>query len=141
MFEALINRLKEATEPERELDCEIAVAVLGGEVKWQASQYTGNLIPVRHYPSANHLSGIGHAPVMNYTASIDSALSLVPEGYQWLVSNRAPTPLQGRAYLHNGQMVNIGGGLERNPNYRGAEYTAATPAIALCMTALKAREE
>lgn len=75
-----------------------------------------------------------------YTASLDAALLLVPEGWQWLVSNRAPLPHTGRAYIHNKQlMCVVGGGLQRNPDYVGHEFTAATPAIALTIAALEAR--
>lgn len=55
--------------------------------------------------------------------------------------NRAPDPKAGRAYIHNRELQLSGiGGRARNPFYRGQEDTAATPAIALTIASLKARE-
>ena len=129
---ALVERLEKAEGPSRELDGEIATAAhgwkfvcepvqgwLGGGSWWEdAAGKTVRLPP--------------------YTASVDSALTLVPEGWEWQVSNRAPKPLAGRAYIHNRELIS-GGAVSHNPKYRGQEATAATPALALCIAALRAR--
>lgn len=59
-----------------------------------------------------------------YTASIDAALTLVPPGYEWSRHRGA-----------NGQMtMQLDGGFSG-----GVQAQAATPALALCIAALKAR--
>ena len=116
MFDDLIARLEESLASSRELDIEICVAL--GKSRLDA--------------------GFQSAPY--YTLSIDDALKLVPDGWTWQVSNRAPKPNFGRAYVHNGELINVGGGLTPNPKYRGSEIIAATPAIALCIAALKSRQ-
>lgn len=78
--------------------------------------------------------------MLRYTASIDAALRLVPEGWEWKVSNRAVEPDAGRAYIHTRELQHIGvSGMTPNPAYKGFENTAATPALALCIAALRAR--
>lgn len=117
----LIARLEKATGPDRELDEAIVI-----EAPITKAFLRGNKF--------------GGFEVLPYTASLDAALTLVPEGWQWQVSNRAPAPHAGRAYLNNRELFHIGGGgLSPNPAYRGSEETAATPAIAVCIAALNIR--
>jgi len=74
-----------------------------------------------------------------YTTSIDSAKTLVPDGWEWMVSNRAPKSHAGRAYINNRELIlGGGGGMNRNPRYRGHECTAATPELAMCIVCLRA---
>lgn len=127
---ALIPRLAQLTEPSRDLDREITLALHPWLAELPASDVGGWLHP--EYEKI--------APPQHYTSSIDAAVTLIPDGWRWQVSNRAPHPHTGRAYLSNGELINIGGGLTPNPKYRGAEVTAATPAIAICIAALQARE-
>lgn len=75
-----------------------------------------------------------------FTGSINHALTLVPEGWTWQVSNRATEPHTGRAYIHNRQLHYAGIAAQPNPERRAVETTAATPAIALTIAALKARD-
>jgi hypothetical protein len=72
--------------------------------------------------------------------SLDDVLAMVPEGWQWTGSNRAPKPHAGRAYIHNRELHFTGLGAAPNPAYRGFEATAATPALALCIVILQAKE-
>ena len=81
---SLIERLEKAEGPDRELDADIAAAVLGGEIQWQTAM-TGDALPVRKYPSKDHIRGFGREPVQRYTSSIDAALTFVPEGSQWTI--------------------------------------------------------
>jgi len=111
----LLTRLEKATGPDRELD-----EALAEIAEWDPDEHHGEDLP-------------------HYTASIDAALTLVPEGWQWQISTRAPEPHAGRAYVHNGELQMTGAGMARNPAYRAAETTAPTPAIALCIAALRAR--
>jgi hypothetical protein len=68
-----------------------------------------------------------------YTASIDAALTLVPEGWRWSLDWTQRPPYQdcGRADLYA-----PGGGI-KPPDVQ--DVYAATPAIALCIAALRAR--
>ncbi len=61
----------------------------------------------------------------------DAILWMVPEGWQWQTSNRAPAPHMGRGWVHNGE-------LHMSGKYQGFENTAATPALALSAAGLKA---
>jgi hypothetical protein len=79
----LLAALKAATEPSRELDAEIAVSVLGGEIVWKQANYTMELYPARKYLSSAHIKGYGLEPILEYTSSIDAAMTLVPEGWNY----------------------------------------------------------
>lgn len=73
----------------------------------------------------------------HYTRDIRAAMRLIPAGWIWQISNRAPAPHAGRAYINNGELQLAGiSALRRNPAYRGAEATAATPELALCIVCL-----
>lgn len=94
----LIAALEKATGPSRDLDEQIADAFLP----------SGWLAP-------------------RFTASIDAALTLVPDNAFWSLSVPKQPDMSGKRYwasLHAGK-----------PGARGA-----TPAIALCIAALKAME-
>jgi hypothetical protein len=72
-----------------------------------------------------------------YTASLDAATTLVPEGWYWMAGNRdRVTP---RAYVENGKPAFEGLSSRRNPGRHWCEVTAASPALALCAAALRAR--
>ena len=115
----LIERLEKATGPDRELDGEIWLAADPRLVvlwpHWTAEQ-RDNMVP-------------------RYTASIDAALSLVPEHHRWLLDKRPYADHRIDGY--------------RCEVYRQAHYYAttddmphawsATPALALTIAALKAR--
>lgn len=113
-IEDLIDKLQEATEPDWHLDAAIA-----------------RLEPIRE-----RIGDCADNEVPRYTSSLDAALTLVPDGWEWLSSNRSPEPHAGRAYIHNREMQFLGGGMARNPRYRGVETTAPTPAIAMCLVGL-----
>lgn len=140
----LIERLEKATGPDRELDAEIFWLVSSTKSNTDAQAWETFR---KHGAAAAYDEAFGAQwrnreanPPWRYTELLDRALMLVPEGWQWQVSNRAPAPKTGRAYIHTDELIHIGmGGMTPNPKYRGAETTAATPALALCITALKAR--
>ena len=112
--DTLIARLESADGPSRELDAMIQHRIASG-VGCGAAQ---------------------DAP--RYTASIDAALTLVPDGWNWMAGNRNQ-PI-ARAYVENGQMAFVGlGGMKRNPDRQWFECVASTPALALAAAALKAR--
>lgn len=66
-----------------------------------------------------------YGPHPRYSFSIDAALTLVPEGWTWMLDT-----MEGRneACVHG-----------NGPVPDSAYVTAATPALALCAAALKAR--
>lgn len=125
-----LQRLEKATGPDRELDIAIAFAV--GEIRDRDGNYlfaTGNEsdMVVEAGPCDTYL----HAqPLRYYTASIDAALTLVPEGYACSVDRNEDGT--GCATV--------------SPDYSDMGFLsssrrAATPAIALCVASLKAREQ
>lgn len=104
MIEDLIARLKQATGPDLDLDHAIATVVR---------------------PSDGH-------GVLLYTASIDAALTLVPEGLYWMTGFgrvREAEPLGGMAIFEPG---------ETEVTFSEAE--GATVPLAICIAALKARK-
>lgn len=125
--ERLIAALEAATEGSRELDAEVAVACgwrskLGddGRSYWKRDDYDSWLA----------ISDGG--PDFYPTTSIDDALTLVPEGCIWKVFSDYP----GDAYFAD---------LEKwVPGHEGTEHwrtdgACSSPALALCIAALKAR--
>lgn len=112
---SVIERLEKATGPDRELDGDIYL-FLHPEMRQLSETATGSIKP-EHYSS----------PV--YTASIDAALTLVPEGWCWSA--------------HGGDVCRPGAQLDK-PQIETADGEiivdqAATTAIALCIASLKAR--
>lgn len=121
----LIKRLEAATGPSRELDADIARATglqvkkgqLGGWVYIAEGRTGWELLPY-------------------FTESVDAALTLVPEGWSSSLNiypvQVKPTPIW-KAASH----VNPNDGSGRS-GYLG---DSATPPIALCIAALKARQD
>ena len=113
----LIERLKKAAGPNRELDISIHLAA-GRYVK---TEYTA----LRDVPQ--------------YTKSIDAALTLVPVGNWWEVSKRCDerSPLRhyyaGRTGLYDAKTHHDYGASGYSGNH---DY----PAIALCIAACEARQ-
>lgn len=114
---ALVERLEAATEGSRELDAEIDLLAL--DLGWRAERHT------RGTP--------------NYTTSIDAALSLVPDNWSiwalmiWRGESSTVTAMEtefkpGFGHAHSGGMGRV-------------ETKASTPALALCIAALRARQE
>jgi hypothetical protein len=108
---ALAERCEQAAGPDRELDCHIHALIEGRNIRPERWSET-----VRLHDHA----------VPRYTASLDAAVTLVPEGHEWLRKNeicmtvyRAPTDPKEWA---------------RHIDARGA-----TPTLALCAAALRAR--
>lgn len=103
----LIERLEKG--PDRQLDIAIANACL-----------------------PEHHSGrwsIVTAPA--FTASIDAALTLVPEGWEWVLAHFADHPPSATVQF-------VGKGFHAAPDIEFDEH-GKTAAIALCIAALKAR--
>lgn len=89
---ALAERLEKATGPDRELDADISVVLLGGEIQWKQTRFTGESYPARKYASRDHVGGFAVGPVELLTASIDAALALVEKvlpGWSWQIGTYA----------------------------------------------------
>ena len=76
----------------------------------------------------------GHDGPPRYTTSIDEALRLLPEGWAWSVVNERERELSGKpAYFADMRQG-------YRTSYDGTVHAwAATPALALCAAALKAK--
>jgi hypothetical protein len=113
----LADRCEKATGPDRELDAQI----------WLASEpRTEGAVPDENCAGWVRRDGwaFGCAKAPDYTASLDAAMTLVPEGYDWVIGRT-----NGGLTIH----AEVGG--------RGDEYMrfGSTPALALCAAALRAR--
>lgn len=106
----LIERLEALTAPDREVDAEIAKVM--------------DTTVVRHHrESGTNITTTN----CHYTSSLDAALTLVPEGWEWLREHLETMCV----YLPKHNDVN-----SWDIHITGAHKT---PAIALCIAALKAR--
>jgi hypothetical protein len=112
---ALADRCEQAAGPDRELDVAIARAL-----DWKPlyrDDYSKWWPPAAVEDSRARKRSILHHPTQPlpaFTASLDAAVTLVPEGYGWMVMKN---------------VAKVGRWPKR----------AATPALALCAAALRAR--
>lgn len=124
----LVARLEKATGPDRDIDELIAEAV-GYKVCSETQAYGR---------SWNSPSGyfIGAAP--KFTDSLDAAVTLIPEGWAWSVHvggcYATGRLLKPRAELAEAVETQFGPAVGIR-----SQIEAATPAIAICIAALKAR--
>lgn len=126
----LSERVEAATGPDRELDAEIAVAVSGDVGAIVVPPYERFLFS--HKPGwwRDGTNKSHSAP--SYTASLDAALTLMPSDAFWRLGHDGDgaDPSEFRAQV----LVPTLGSIDAH----GAAF-AATPALALCAAALKAR--
>lgn len=112
---SLIERLEAATGPDRELDAEIAILAGGLPHGEHFPRPDGSI--VSYLPDKpKHITRSKH-----YTASLDDALTLVPEGWDWTLDR-----------VNDGLTISARCGTHD-------QFFGATPAIALTIAALKAR--
>lgn len=144
---ALIDRLQAATEGSRELDCHIAYAVdfqtEGTGRTWR--QLVDDIGFEYAAESVTRFNSFWRQAVPHYTTSIDASLSLVPEGWGWCVGDIHPptemylesglpwAEIWRRGLTHSRIPGMLWDGIGRNG------INAATPALALCIAALRAR--
>lgn len=124
-MDELIARLEAATGPDRELDAAIALAV--GYTTYPDGYGDGN---EWIDPQGNHLPRavrMGAQPP-KFTASIDAALTLVPDGCLWGAGDEDCTGRPWAWCLPPGRSWD-----DADNSY------AATPALAICIAVLKAR--
>lgn len=123
----LIAELEKAPRPSRELDVGIAVAVRA--IHESAGPYCGASISggevILEYRGITHRGIYDLGQIPHYTSSVDSALTLVPEG--WWVHRAEERTGHWEWTLTDSEEHALG--------------DAATPALALCIAALRARTE
>lgn len=126
----LIERLAKAKGPDRELDIAIAQAIYPGlELRAFRDPFSGN-------ETAWYLHDT-HVRIEHYTASLDAAMTLVPEGAYPGVVRRLK---DWEGYVNNGQPHSIGvGHMTMNPKLIWETMRATTAAVALTGAALKYR--
>ncbi|MCS6326519.1 MAG: hypothetical protein H8K06_05450 [Nitrospira sp.] len=133
----LIERLEKATGPDRELDVEIQETVVGLEMYESIAERGGGKC-IRYYPGP---PGPTYRALPRYTSSIDAAMTLVPEGWRAGIDpifffddqkKERTDAILCRADWSKWSPVNSDW-IER------VEMRGATPAIALCIAALKAQ--
>lgn len=130
----LAARLDLIAGPERELDYEILRAV-------DPSTYGRYEAAFQQVLAKAHANGLtnrddacrrhGFSDCPRYTGWLDSALTLVPKHYRWLLDKR-PFADSGRPDGYRAEVRPQG-----SPD-RPSEHWGPTPAIALCIAALKA---
>lgn len=108
----IIARLEKATGPDRQLDR--LIEETRPDVRRHIYQH---MVDDGYVLEAN---GVQAYLPPHYTASLDAALTLVPEGLPWLLMRRG----------NNTHQAEVGDEWQ---------YQGATPALALCIAALKAR--
>jgi hypothetical protein len=130
---SLIAKLEQAPEGSRELDTEILCLTLGGDwyVKNQYEDGSGKWLcysRTRFTDKDKQHPTCRTAP--HYTTSLDAALTLVPEGWEWAVST-------GYAEIFPPDFSP-----SDNPNsVMVAASVRRTPALALCIAILKANKK
>jgi hypothetical protein len=123
----LAERCEAATGPDREIDEAIVLTALG----WKRADYKRGGSTIRAWDNGEYRQE--RTPDF-YTASLDAAMQLVPEGFDWAIGYDGlaadDLPCGNWAWCRN----------EYQPHdYADDLIVAATPALALCAAALRAR--
>ena len=125
MTDDLIARLEKATGPDRGLDSHIYLFANGGfKASYGRSVFSQNLEKWCDSGEINRVADNYEIP--RYTASIDAALTLVPEGLDYVLRS-----LRDRAEARVG-------GAKNEYRIHGGQHPI--PAIALCIAALRSRD-
>lgn len=143
----LIERLEKATGPDRELDVAIGFAI--GRIRERDGNYLyamGNDSDMVVEPN-DYDDRLVAQPLGYYTASIDAALTLVPEGWGWSVGSpwANETPDAGGwpwsdIWIRGEQEIYLDGAATVTDSPGWNHFNAPTVALALCIASLKARD-
>jgi len=144
-LDEIIERLEKATGPDAKLDVEIWAALYAPSAFILRSPFNGEWCAFEDDNPKGHLVETRGKPKMRtpYTSSIDAALTLVPEGYAverityWPKQPSSADIIETRLG-HDGQYYHGGSAIEGAWGSWRAD--GATPALALCIAALKAQE-
>ncbi|MCQ0986436.1 hypothetical protein [Jiella marina] len=71
-YDDIIQRIADATEPNRELDCRVYAALYGYEVSIEEHRTFGRQVVGRRMPESNWWMDHPDSPVPNFTASADA---------------------------------------------------------------------
>ena len=124
---ALADRCEQAAGPDRELDVAIARA-LGWKPLYR-DDYSKWWPPAAVADARERKRSILHHPTQPlpaFTANLDAAVTLVPEGWAWVVGSSVEGELKPAAQLKASDGGNV-------------MAFAAIPALAICAAALRAR--
>jgi len=125
----IIEKLKAATGPDRELDGLIWEATTTDKMYWSIHRHFNGDCCLRYYPGP---PGPEDSPLLRYTSSIDAALTLVPANHWWsLLSGEDEDGVMTPPSAIVAPFEKFAPSCEI--------YPGATPAIALCIAALEAR--
>jgi hypothetical protein len=129
----LAERCENATEPDRELDACILAATSDGLRVAHASEINnddvvaGDVICTRGFVGSS-------VSAPRFTASLDHAVKLIPDGWAWLVEYVGVEP-----YPPCAADLWVPAQREDGSNFPRCRVDAATPALALCVAALRVR--
>jgi hypothetical protein len=123
----LADRIEKATGPSYTFDCEIWDLIYPGERQARFDKLTAPGTPYHKRLGPADLDGYVR-PLRNFTASLDAALTLVPEGWEPTITVRHGR--RSEVYLESPD----------RGRWRDTGGFAATPALAICAAALRARE-
>lgn len=128
LMNELIERLEKTTGPDRRLDFDLWATLtrpLGFPALHEPEELRTRWFSYwQHFPAA----------FPRYTALIDDALTLVPDGWRWRVEDYNINPKPRAELAEVGQVGDYGIGIKCR-----AQAAGASPALALCIAALKAR--
>lgn len=140
----LIDKLESATEGSRELDAHLSAALLGNGAYAAVSEFNGAWCVYRGEDRSGRArvvsSNRGDVPDvrLHYTTSLDAALTLVPEGDGWLISDKPFAEIFRPLRVLAGRPTALA---DRVGVFGDKEIRKSTPALALCIAALRAREQ
>ena len=124
-LEELAAACERATGPDRELDTDILIALHPGS--WRKAKGEA-FIPEKGWEPGSYSQS-----ARTYTASLDAAMTLVPEGATWSVTDPANRDGSKSVFGYPSRAHASVAGSDREHHY------AVTPALALCVAALRAR--
>lgn len=133
---ALAERCEKAESRDAEIDTLIYAAVNGWRTEWRGNSLVRltDFYPIGTIdPGERNRWFSGHIGAPAYTASLDAAMTLVPEGMIWGAVNST---------LAKPEKAERGTGFVGKPGQttnEASQSEAATPALALCAAALRAR--
>lgn len=136
----LIEKLEKAESGDRFLDAAIAVATFETISADEDLIYAKAVVPSDKCTPGTFWrvsrSGMSLRTSERYTSSVDSALSLVPEGWAYQILHTSSLPyVSGKTHsAHIKAMSEYG--WHDTPNWTGDAYSAP---LAICLAALKAR--
>lgn len=129
---ALADRVERAKGADTALDADIMLAKHPELASWDCVTYPGGKHPF--FADRSDPEGANVVSPLAFTASLDAALTLVPEGCDWLARSDHIEGGYGHVTLQ---------GISPNelPHASLGQAYAATPALALTAAALRARAE